>query len=179
MIVDKIAPDDPGEAFEVLWQFMDLGQSIYARADDRRGDISEVFSATIQYFEVIAPRAEPDIETLADRVWTALRDDDQGVWDDIIGLLATTLGDSGFDRLKAHIEDFAATPIARTDADHEAIQFLRDLRGDPDDRADLNTRFVKRCLQDIAEVTGVTSAYIAQFTANDLAANPSPPKSQR
>lgn len=168
MIVDKIAPDDPGEAFELLWQFMDLAPFIYARADDRRGDISEVFDAAIQYFEDIAPRAEPDIKTLADRVWTALCDNEYGVWDDIIGILATTLGDAGFDQLKAHIQDFVATPVMRTDADHEAIQFLRDLRGERDYRADLNARFVKRCLQDIAEVTGDTSAYIAQFTPDDL-----------
>ncbi|MEP0048324.1 MAG: DUF6880 family protein [Roseobacter sp.] len=168
MIVDKIAPDDPSEAFELLWQFMDLAPLIYARADDRRGDVSEVFDAAIQYFEDIAPRAEPDVKTLADRVWIALCDNEYGVWDDIIGILATTLGDAGFDQLKAHIQDFAGTPVARKDADHEAIQFLRDLRGEPDYRADLNARFVKRCLQDIAEVTGDTSAYIAQFTPDDL-----------
>lgn len=168
MIVDKIAPDDPGEAFELLWQFMNLAPFIYVRADDRRGDISEVFDAAIQYFEDIAPRAEPDVKTLADRVWSALCDDEYGVWADIIGLLATTLGDAGFDRLKAHIHDFAATPVARKDADHEAIQFLRDLRGERDFCADLKAGFVKRCLQDIAEVTGDTSAYIAQFTPDDL-----------
>ena len=94
MIVDKIAPDDPGEAFELLWQFMNLAPFIYVRADDRRGDISEVFDAAIQYFEDIAPRAEPDVKTLADRVWSALCDDEYGVWADIIGLLATTLGEN-------------------------------------------------------------------------------------
>ncbi len=168
MIVDKIAPDNPGQAFELLWQFMELAPFIFARADDRRGDISDVFAAAIQHFEDIAPRAKPDIDTLADRVWAALNEDNHRVWDDIIGLLAPTLGGAGLARLKSHIQDFAATPVARTDADHEAIQFLRDLRGDRDYRADLNARFVKRCLQDIAEVTGDTPAYIAQFTPDDL-----------
>lgn len=168
MIVEKIAPDDPSTAFDLLWQFVELAPFIHARADDRRGDIGEVFAAAMQHFEHIVPRAQIDAERLADRIWTALCDDDHGVWDDAIGLMAPALGDAGLARLKTHIQAFAATPVERHDADHEAIRFLRDLRGELDCRADLNARFIQRCLQDIAEVTGDTSAYIAQFTPDDL-----------
>jgi hypothetical protein len=167
MIVDKIAADDPVTAFELLWQFMELAPFIYARADDRRGDIGAVFDAAIQNFKNLGPRAIPDAATLADSIWTMLCDDEHGVWDDIIGLLAPTLGDDGLARLKAHVQDFAATPMARGNADHDAIQFLRDLRGERDYRGELKARFVKRCLQEIAEVTGDTAAYIAQFSPED------------
>lgn len=168
MIVDKIAPDDADVAFDLLWQFLELAPFIHVRADDRRGDIHDVFDGAIQHFEDIAPRAQLDVQTLADRVWTALCDDDHGVWDDIIGLLAPTLGDGGLACLKVHINGFARAPVARTDTDHEAIQFLRDLRGARDYRVDLKARFVKKCLQDIAAVTGDKSSYIAQFTPDDL-----------
>ena len=167
MIVDKIAADDPVTAFELLWQFMELAPFIYARADDRRGDIGAVFDAAIQNFENLGPRAIPDAATLTDSIWTVLCDDEHGVWDDIIGLLAPTLGDDGLARLKAHVQDFAATPVARGNADHDALQFLRDLRGERDYRGELKARFVKRCLQEIAEVTGDTAAYIAQFSPED------------
>jgi hypothetical protein len=167
MIVDKIAADDPVTAFELLWQFMELAPFIYARADDRRGDIGAVFDAAIQNFKNLGPRAIPDAATLADSIWTMLCDDEHGVWDDIIGLLAPTLGDDGLARLKAHVQDFAATPMARGNADHDAIQFLHDLRGERDYRGELKARFVKRCLQEIAEVTGDTAAYIAQFSPED------------
>ena len=167
MIVDKIAADDPVTAFELLWQFMELAPFIYARADDRRGDIGAVFDAAIQNFENLGPRAIPDAATLTDSIWTVLCDDEHGVWDDIIRLLAPTLGDDGLARLKAHVQDFAATPMARGNADHDAIQFLRDLRGERDYRGELKARFVKRCLQEIAEVTGDTAAYIAQFSPED------------
>jgi len=33
MITDKIAPDDPTTAFELLWQFIEIAPSIYERAD--------------------------------------------------------------------------------------------------------------------------------------------------
>lgn len=167
MIVDKIAADDPVTAFELLWQFMELAPFIYARADDRRGDIGAIFDVAIQNFKNLGPRAIPDAATLADSIWTMLCDDEHGVWDDIIGLLAPTLGDDGLARLKAHVQDFAATPMARGNADHDAIQFLRDLRGERDYRGELKARFVKRCLQEIAEVTGDTAAYIAQFSPED------------
>ena len=56
MIVNKIAPDDPITAFDLLWQFIELAPLIYARADDRRGDIATAFQAALQYFEDIGPR---------------------------------------------------------------------------------------------------------------------------
>ncbi|UWR21198.1 DUF6880 family protein [Sulfitobacter sp. S190] len=168
MIVEKIAADDPDVAFDLLWQFMELAPFIFARADDRRGDIGAVFSVAVQHFENIAPRAAQDTDTLADRVWTALSEDDHGVLDDIIGLLAPTLGQAGLARLKAHVQNFAAAPATQQDADHDAIRFLRDLRGERDYRAELKARFVRKCLREIAEVTGDTNAYIAQFTPEDL-----------
>ena len=39
MIVNKIAPDDPITAFELLWQIIKLAPSLFELADDRRGDI--------------------------------------------------------------------------------------------------------------------------------------------
>ena len=68
MIVDKIAPDDADVAFDLLWQFLELAPFIHVRADDRRGDIHDVFDGAIQHFEDIAPRAQLDVQTLADRV---------------------------------------------------------------------------------------------------------------
>jgi hypothetical protein len=168
MIVDKIAPDNPAIAFDLLWQFIEIAPSIYERVDDSNGDVGDVFRAARAQFADIAPRAQLEPEALADRVWAAVQDNGYGEWDDIIALLASALGASGLARLKASVEAFAAAPDADPATDHDAILFLRQLRGGTDYAAETKSRFVKSCLQDIAEAAGDTDAYIAQFSAKDL-----------
>ena len=78
MIVNKIAPDDPITAFDLLWQFIELAPALYERADDRRGDIGEVFRSAILHFADIAPSTDIDAETLAHRVWRVVSDNAYG-----------------------------------------------------------------------------------------------------
>ena len=167
-IVDKIAPDDPITAFDLLWQFIELAPSIYQRADDRRGDISEVFQSAIVHFADIAPCTDVDAETLADRVWRIVSDNGYGEWDGIIRILAPTLGEVGLSYLKAHVERFADTPLFEPEVEHEAILFLRELRGEADHNAERKQRFVQQCLQEIATASGDTDAYIGQYSSEDL-----------
>lgn len=171
MIVDKIAADDPTIAFDLLWQFIAISPSIYERVDDSNGDVGDVFRAARAQFANIAPGAQLDPKALADRVWTAVQDNGYGEWDGIIALLAPALGPAGLARLKTNVEAYAATPVAEATTDNEAILFLRQLRGRPDYAAERKARFVKSCLQEIAEAAGDTAAYIAQFSAKDLRRN--------
>jgi hypothetical protein len=129
MIVNKIAPGEPITAFDLLWQFIELAPSLYERADDRRGDIGEVFRSAILHFADIAPSTDIDAETLANRVWRVVSGNGYGEWDGIISILAATLGEEGLSYLKAHVERFADTPPFETEVEHEAILFLRELRG--------------------------------------------------
>jgi hypothetical protein len=168
MIVDKIATDNPTIAFDLLWQFIEIAPSIYERVDDSNGDVGDVFRSACARFADIAPAAQLDPEALADKVWTAIQDSGYGVWDGIIALLAPALGASGLARLTANVEVYAAAPIAETTTDHDAIVFLHQLRGGADYAAERKARFVKSCLQDIAEAAGDTAAYIAQFSDSDL-----------
>ncbi|MEO9572869.1 MAG: DUF6880 family protein [Roseobacter sp.] len=168
MIVEKIALEDPNTAFDLLWQFIEVAPFLYERVDDRRGDVGDVFRAAILHFADIAPRTEADPEALADRVWTAMSDNGYGEWDGIISLMAPTLGDAGLSYLKDHVERFSDAPVADPENEHDAIIFLRELRGETDYRADQKQRFVRQCLQDIATASGDANAYIAQYTADDL-----------
>lgn len=168
MIVDKIAPDDPNTSLDLLWQFIELAPLLYARVDDSRGDVGDVFRASILHLADIAPRTDLDTEALADRVWTAVSDNGYGEWDGIIGLLAPALGDAGLAHLKAHIERFADAPLRELTEEHDAILFLRELRGERDYRAEQKQRFVQRCLQEIASAADDTDAYIAQYSPEDL-----------
>lgn len=168
MIVEKIAPDDPVAAFDLLWRFIELAPSVYERVDDSRGDVGTVFRSAVQYFASIAPQAQIDPAALADRVWTVVQDNGYGAWDGIIPLMAPALGASGLARLKAEVEAYAAAPLEEASQDHEAIQFLRQLREGNTYAHDRKTRFVKECLQEIAASSGDTNAYIAQYSDADL-----------
>ncbi|WP_298971750.1 DUF6880 family protein [uncultured Roseobacter sp.] len=170
MITEKIAPEAPTEALDLLWQFIELAPSVYERVDDSRGDVGDVFRAAVLRFEDIGPRAVLDPMALASRVWDALRDNGYGEFDGIIGLLAPTLGEDGLQALKDLVEAYREMPAEASQDDHEALRFLRDLRGDSGNYvSDQKDRLIKMCLQEIAEAQGDTDAYIAQYSAHDLA----------
>lgn len=169
MITDKIAADAPADAFDLLWQFIELAPSVYARVDDSRGDVSEVFIAAREHFAQIGPRALQDPSRLAPRVWDAVRDSSYGEFDGIITLLAPTLGDAGLEQLKALIEAHEENE-QETDEDHAALRFLRDLRGSSGGFVSgQKQRLIRSSLQEIAVAQGDTDAYIAQYSADDLA----------
>lgn len=168
MITQKIAPDSPTEAFELLWQFIELAPSVYERTDDSRGDVGDVFRAARGHFSQIAPNAVLAPTDLARRVWDAVQDNGYGEFDGIIALLGPALGSEGLDHLKSLVTAHAKTPVVDTD-DHAALQFLRDLRSTGGNyAADRKARLIKTTLQDIAVAQGDTDAFIAQYSAQDL-----------
>ena len=119
MIVKKVAPEDPPSAFELLWQFIEIAPSLYERVDDSRGDVGDVFRAAILHFEAIAPLALVKVETLAARVWNVIQDNGYGEWDGIIGILSDSLGATGLDQLRQHVENFAAQPMDAEAEQHD------------------------------------------------------------
>ena len=168
MITDKIAPEAPAEAFELLWQFIELAPSVYERVDDSRGDVGDVFRTALTGFADIAPKAGLDPQALAMRVWDAGRDNRYGEFGGIIGLLAPALGEAGLEQLKTLVMLHKGAPVKEA-KDHAALQFLRDLRSSGGNfAADQKTRLVKMCLQEIAAAQGDIDAYIAQYSAQDL-----------
>lgn len=169
MITEKIAPEEPTEAFDLLWQFIELAPSVYERVDDSRGDVGDVFRGALVRFEEIAPLAILGVTVLAARVWDALRDNGYGEFDGIITILAPTLGEEGLEHLKSLVEDYARMPAEDTPDEHEALRFLRDLRSGTGNYAvDQKNHLIKTCLQEIAEARGDTEAYIAQYSNREL-----------
>ncbi len=168
MITDKIGPEAPTLAFDLLWDFIELAPSVYERVDDSRGDVGEVFRSALLQFEDIAPRAVLAPENLAIRIWDALCDNAYGEFNGIIPILAQALGHEGLEHLKTLVKAHQSAPVKETD-DHAALQFLRDLRSTGGNfAADQKTQLIKSCLQDIATAQGDMDAYIAQYSARDL-----------
>lgn len=169
MIVDKIAPDDPTTAFELLWDFVAMAPSIYARVDDSKGDVAKVFHTALIQFEQITATARLDPIVLADQVWDALCDNSCGEWTGLIPAMALALGTKGLTHLKSKVETYSQATAPAAQDTHDAIAFLRQLRDGDDYVAKRKARFIKDCLQQIATAQGDTDSYIAQFTDDDLA----------
>ncbi len=167
MITDKIAPEDATLAFDLLWQFLELAPSVYERTDDSRGEVGDVFREALAQLGEMSGQAVLDPLTLASQVWGAVRDNGYGEFDGVIGLVAPALGEAGFAHLKGQIDAYEAAP-PEAEKDHEALRFLRDLRGGGNYLSKQKSRLIKRLRQEIAEAEGDTSAYIAQYSAQDL-----------
>lgn len=170
MITEKIAPEDPTAAFDLLWEFIELAPSIYGRVDDSRGEVGDLFRSALVRFENIGPRALLDPAALAVRMWDAISDNGYGEFDGLIGLLAPTLGADGLEYLKSLVQTYGATPSEQPAQEHEALQFLRNLRSESGNYvAEHKGRLIQMCLQEIAEAQGDVEAYIVQYSDQDLA----------
>ncbi len=153
MITEKIAPDAPGEAMTLAWEFMGLGASVLARVEDSRGEVGAVFAGVLGALGAIAAQAQAEPRALAATLWEALHEDRDGLFDAGIPQLAPALGDAGLAHLKTLIEAYADLPPERRAghaAQHRAQQ-------------------VRHWLQQIATAQNDTNAYLAQFTQGELA----------
>ena len=172
MIIEKIAPDDPALAFDLLWQFLTLAESVYERVDDSNGYVGDVFRYAITLFDEIGPNSGMTADALAEKVFKALHDNDYGQYDDLITHLGPALGEAGLKTLKSIVQRYASepnpdeanfednvTPIFATVAEHPIEACW------PEER---KSRFVTSCLQQIADQLGDVDAYIAQYTSEDL-----------
>ncbi|MEE4239093.1 MAG: hypothetical protein V2I51_20420 [Anderseniella sp.] len=164
-IVDQVAANDPAEALDLLWRFLDLAPSVFERSDDSSGDISAVFANACDQLEPVAVAAKPDPVSLAERVFAAIQDNGYGQYDDIIHLLAPALGPRGLEHLKALVIELSQQEIPRRpDKQREAIGWSR--RGPiyADDIAETSRRrTVQMALQEIADLQGDVDAFIAQY----------------
>ena len=169
MITDKIAPEDPATAFDLLWEFVALAPSVFERVDDSRGEVGDVFRAALLRLGDIAPSAGVPPDDLAARTWHAVLDNSYGVFDGIIPLMAGALGGDGLAQLRDLVTAHQDAPQPQAE-DHAALRFLRELRGNDEDfSTGQKNRIIRQSLQEIALARGDTDAFIAQYTSDQMA----------
>ncbi|NSY19067.1 DUF6880 family protein [Neorhizobium sp. AL 9.2.2] len=140
-IVETVAPDDPSEGFELIWQFLALGEPIFDRTDDASGVLLASFHQACSDAGTIASASGIDPDILADRVLAAVQNNGHGQFDPFIPAMAPALGAEGLDRLKSLL-----------------VQWLNE----PDESDRHRETTVRIALQAIADATGDVDAYIAQ-----------------
>ncbi len=164
-IVDQVALRMPAEGFDLMWRFLDLASSVFARADDSDGTISGVFHAAVADLGKIARAVGPEPKQLGDQVFSALTRNDYGQFDQMIKALQPALGPTGLEHLKQRMIALSAEPVPKPAAkDRKAVGWSS--RGpiyadEIAERSRVNT--VRWVLQEIADALGDVDSFIAQY----------------
>ncbi len=160
LIQTRVAPDDPSEAFELLWAFLQLAPSIYERRDDSNGTIGGVMSDVMEVISDLAPQLATDGTTLADRVFEALQDNGYGEFDGAIPALSEAFGSDGLAHLKTLAQAAGTAPLGEADLAHYG--FIGDPERQGEMARDARNRSAARILQDVADLEGDVDAYMAR-----------------
>jgi hypothetical protein len=110
-IIEHVAAEDPREALALLWRFLGLGESIFARCDDGGGRVIAVFRNAVPDLAPLAAAARSASAALATSMFEALKGRNHGQWDALIETLAPQLGAAGLAQLKSLVEAWRAEPV--------------------------------------------------------------------
>lgn len=164
-IVSTMATADPTEALDLLWRFMALAEPVLGRCDDSNGVVSAVFHHACHDLGGLAQTARADPRGLADLAFDALVANNYGQFDELIGVLAPALGQSGLEHLKQRMIDLSNRPVARpADKDRVTIGWASSgpiYADEIDESSRVST--VRLALQEIADAQGDADAFIAQY----------------
>lgn len=165
MIVEVIAPDDPKEAFGLIWQFLALAEPIFERSDDGSGALIQSFHQACRDAGLIAKAAKVDTDGLADKVCAAVQDNGYGQFDPLITAMAPALADDGLERLKTLFVRWGKEAKEKKPVGDERKVIGWGSQGPMHEdevygsHRDLTVRIA---IQEIADVQGDVDAYIAQ-----------------
>jgi len=163
-ITEKIAPSDPNEGFQLIWQFLSLADSIFERSHDGSGSLIESFHAASADAGRIAALAKVSTQRLVDKIVGALQDNGYGQYDGLIDAMAPVLAETGLRKLQNAFERWEKEPESRhAEADMQLVGWS--MNG-PIYREELHARgqsiTVKVALEQIADALGDVDLYIAQ-----------------
>ncbi len=161
MISGTIAAGDPDEAMDLLWHFLELAGSIFARCDDSNGLIIGSFHAACLDLGTIAPRVSHR-KRLADEAFAAIKRNAYGECDPLIPALAPALGKDGLARLKDLLAAWRAEEVEiPTERVKVGWSMNGPIYGDEIDRRHRESA-VRIALEQIADAEGDVDAFIRQ-----------------
>ena len=159
-IAEAVAPQDPTEALDLMWRFLELAGPVHERCDDSDGMVGDLFRDALAALGEVAAAVRPDPEGLAEQAFGALQDNGYAQYDGLVAALAPALGDPGLTHLENHLRAWAALPAG---GDDEAAA-----RTGPDAKVSERALHERRgaarlALTDIADARGDADGFAAQF----------------
>ncbi len=166
MVQTVVAPQDPSEAFDLLWSFLLLAPSIHERTDDSNGSVGDVLCDAVNMIAQISPRIEIDGKTLAERILDAVADAGYGEFDGIIPATADALGEEGLEHLKAITKEWQAAAPSEQELEQYRVYGLS---SSPEEAVLRNKQLTASViLADIADAQGDVDAYMARYSTEQL-----------
>ncbi len=164
-IVDQVAKSDPAEGLDLMWRFLALANSIFARCDDSSGTVIGIFQAACTDLGEIAKAARLDPANLADQTFQALTENDCGQYDDLISVLTPALGQNGLEHLKHRMIALSNEPVQKpAENERRAIGFGSGGAIYADEIAERSrVSTVRLALMEIADAQGDVDAFIGQY----------------
>jgi hypothetical protein len=171
-ITQKVVPDAPAEALDLLWRFLALAAPLYNRCDDSNGSLGDVFCTALEALPEVAQAAKSGPETLAEQAFTALQDNGYGQYDGLIPLLAEALQPTGLAHLKALMLELGQSPVpVPPEKERKVVMWGRNGEVYAHEMAESGRkRTAKMALQDIADAQGDVDGFIALYDAKTRAA---------
>ncbi len=166
-ILLHIAPGDPFEALDLLWQFLSLANGVFDRSDDSSGALIGLFRDACTHIGPLAEAAQVTPDRLADRVLDALMDNGYGQYDHLIADLTQALGAEGLTHLKGLVQALADRVVQiPPKSDWQKVGVGPGGTVYAHQLEDRHRQSVTdRALKDIADATGDVDAFIAGYAA--------------
>tara|TARA_R110002020_G_scaffold145996_4_gene320431 strand:- start:13391 stop:14827 length:1437 start_codon:yes stop_codon:yes gene_type:complete len=163
-IVETVAPQDPEEAFELIWQFLALAEPVFDRVEHSGDTVLALFRQACADAATIAGQARVAPDVLAGRVFAAVQENGFGQYDALIAAMAPVLGGSGLDQLRSLLIAWSKEPRETPAQQDREILSWGSAGPVYLDEIDGNNRAltVRIALQDIADALGDVDAYVAQ-----------------
>jgi hypothetical protein len=118
MIVDRVAQTRADLAIDLMWRFIDLAEPVLNRVDDSNGSVGDVFRAACADLGTIAAKAKPDPVNLADQVLAAVQANDYGIFDGLVTVMLSALGETGAAHLKERLRKVLADRTGKSGERH-------------------------------------------------------------
>lgn len=163
LIVEQVVKASPGDAFALMWQFIDLGDAVIERTTDASGGVADVFRDATQDIGVILAAAKPGTETWLPNVVSALLANTYGQNDQLVGVVAPFLDKPGLEKLREMLVAAAREPVSTSSGRARPVKRWRKRvlaasealrKRSPADR-------LRTALLAIADALGDVDAYIA------------------
>ncbi|MCX7324168.1 MAG: hypothetical protein NTZ14_06975 [Hyphomicrobiales bacterium] len=166
-ITATVQTAEPDLALDLMWRFLALADSIFARCDDSSGTVIGIFHKAVAELGVIAATARPDAGKLADQVFAARLGNGYGQYDGLIAALSPALGADGLEHLKQRLIAHGAEKKPQlAKADRRIVAYGS---GGPvyQDEIENQSRgnTVRLALMEIADAQGDVDGFMAQYDA--------------
>jgi hypothetical protein len=157
MIVETIGAENPGLAFDLLWELIELHSSILELVDDSSGRVGDLFTMACYDLGPLAERASIDPVTLAALVFQKITNNHYGIYDGLIRTFDSALSQKGRARLRELLLQRRQQYLTNDKTGAIAAG-----------HHDFTLSCLSLALRDIAEVEGDTDAFIDTYQGRDL-----------